>query len=116
MVYHIQTLANATLANLNNIWSLNLNFLFKSTSINLLQIEPRSHQYHAMIHFLNVHCNVMFILLLSRCLLLLDRSIVGRSPCFSEEWHPPSLDNKASKTPLIISIKTQFPSCSLMHD
>src|ERR1041385_5744101 len=109
MVYHIQTLANATWDNLNNIWSLNLNSFFKSTSINLLQIEPRSHQYHAMIHFLNVHYNVMFTLLLSRCLLLLDRSIAGRSPCFLRRVAPPSLNNKASKPPLIISIKTQFP-------
>ena len=50
MVYNNQTLANATCDNMNNIWSLNLNFLFKSTSINMCQIEPRSHQYHAMIH------------------------------------------------------------------
>ena len=46
MVYKVQTLANATWTNLKYIWSLNLNYLFKSTSINMWQIQPRSHQYN----------------------------------------------------------------------
>ena len=116
-VDHISTMpvAFSYMAYLNNIWSLNLNFLFKSTSINMWQIELRAHQYHAMIRFLNVHCSVMFILCcLGVCFFSIDPSL-DVVPVFSEEWHPPSLDNKASKPPLIISIKTQFPSCSLMH-
>src|ERR1041385_3563125 len=87
MNYHIQTLANATLANLNHIWSLNLNFLFKSTSIKLYKLNiDHISTMPCFILECALQCDVYTLLF--RCLLLLDRSIAGRSPCFSEEWHP----------------------------
>src|ERR1041385_1095911 len=114
MVYHVQTLANATLAKLNHIWSLNLNSFSNQLQLTCCKLN--------IDHISTIPCFILecalqcdVYTLLSRCLLLLDRSIAGRSSCFFEEWHPPSLDNKASKPHLIISIKTQFPSCSLMH-
>src|ERR1041385_5590614 len=114
MVYHIQTLANATWDIFKNIWSLNLNSF--SNQLQLTCCKLNIDHISTMPCFIlecALQCDVYT--LLSRCLLLLDRSIAGRSPCFLRRVTPPSLDNKASKPPLIISINPQFPSCSLMH-
>ena len=89
------------------IWSLNLNFFFKSTSINMLQLEHRAHQYHAMLHYASWICIAMLCLYCccsGVCLFSIDSSpdIVSNYP---EVWNL-VIDSRASKPPLIMSIKT----------
>src|SRR3954469_3304251 len=69
--------SKCNLANLNNIWSLNLEFFSKYTSINMLKHEHRAHQYHAMLCYascLSIAMGCLHCCCLGVCLFLIDSS------------------------------------------
>ena len=99
------------------IWSLNLNSYSNQLQLTCcnLNIEHNSTMPCYVLHLdCALQCDVYIVVVSA---FSSSRQIHRRTQFLcSPKSGTPSLDNKASKPPLIISIKTQFPSCSLMHE